>query len=108
MVKKILLVIILTGSFLFPKELIDGIAAVVSDKAILKSEVQQYALIQAQQMNVRNQRQFDRLVENSLEQLINNKLILKQAEIDTIEVMDRRVDKMLEQRINNLISQSGG
>jgi len=108
MVKRIFILSFLLINILFPEEIIDGIAAVVSDKIILKSEVQQYALIQAQQMGINNPDQFKQLLDNSLEQLINNKLILKQAEIDTIVVEDRRIDQMLQQRLDNLIAQAGG
>jgi peptidyl-prolyl cis-trans isomerase SurA len=59
-------------------------------------------------MGINNPDQFKQLLDNSLEQLINNKLILKQAEIDTIVVEDRRIDQMLQQRLDNLIAQAGG
>lgn len=108
MAKRLGIVLLLVTSLLFPEQIIDGVAAVVSDMIVLKSEVQQYALIQAQQMGIQNSNKLDKLLENSLDQLISNKLILKQAEIDTIEVQDRRVDQMLDQQINNLISQAGG
>ncbi|HMA63457.1 MAG TPA: peptidylprolyl isomerase [bacterium] len=108
MAKKLGIVLLLVTNLLFPEQIIDGIAAVVSDMIVLKSEVQQYALIQAQQMGIQNPNKLDRLLENSLDQLISNKLILKQAEIDTIEVQDRRVDQMLDQQLNNLIAQAGG
>lgn len=108
MAKRLGIVLLLVTSLLFPEQIIDGVAAVVSDMIVLKSEVQQYALIQAQQMGIQNPNKLDKLLENSLDQLISNKLILKQAEIDTIEVQDRRVDQMLDQQINNLISQAGG
>ncbi|MCF7740356.1 MAG: peptidylprolyl isomerase [Candidatus Marinimicrobia bacterium] len=108
MAKKLGIVLVLVTSLLFSEQIIDGVAAVVSDMIVLKSEVQQYALIQAQQMGIQNPNKLDKLLENSLDQLISNKLILKQAEIDTIEVQDRRVDQMLDQQLNNLIAQAGG
>ncbi|MCF7885685.1 MAG: peptidylprolyl isomerase [Candidatus Marinimicrobia bacterium] len=108
MVKRLIIILFLIISNLFSQQVIDGIAAIVSDQIILKSEVQQYALIQAQQMGIQNRDRFEKLINNSLEQLISNKLILKQAQIDTIEAEDRRVDQMLDQRIENLKSQAGG
>ena len=108
MAKKLGIVLLLVTSLLFPEQIIDGVAAVVSDMIVLKSEVQQFPLIQAQQMGIQNPNRLDKLLENSLDQLISNKLILKQAEIDTIEVQDRRVDQMLDQQLNNLIAQAGG
>ena len=102
----ILLLFLIT--LLSSQNIIDGIAAIVEDRVILKSEVQQYASMQAQRMQIKNRSKYNNLLNNSLNQLINNKLILEQAEIDTIEIEERRVDKMLNQQINRMVSQAGG
>jgi len=102
----ILLLFLIT--LLSSQNIIDGIAAIVEDRVILKSEVQQYASMQAQRRQIKNRSKYNNLLNNSLNQLINNKLILEQAEIDTIEIEERRVDKMLNQQINRMVSQAGG
>ncbi|HON17687.1 MAG TPA: peptidylprolyl isomerase [Salinivirgaceae bacterium] len=82
---------------------IDEIAAIVGDKIILKS------YIEGQRVQLLQQRYFtDRDLRcQILEDQLYTKLLLNQAEIDSIEVSNRDVEIELDRRINYIISQLG-
>jgi len=82
---------------------IDKIVAVVGDKVILFSEVEAQTLqIQAQEGIV------DSSIKcNVLEDMIIQKLLLNQAEKDSVEVTDSQVDGELDKKIRNIIAQTG-
>ena len=97
-------------SLLPGQDIVDGIAAIVGDNIILRSEVQQLARMNASQMRIdprRNPAKFEKLLNNSLKALIEEKILLEQAKIDSIEVKDREVETMLEQQIQGIIQQAG-
>jgi len=94
----------------FSQELIDGIAAIVGDQVILKSEVEEFALMNAYQMQInpyQDQDKYNRLIQQSLDALINQHILLEQAKIETVEVKDREVEQMLQQQIDAMIQQTG-
>ena len=112
MIKKLSLVcfVALLLSPLYSQDVVDGIAAIVGDNIILRSEVQQLARMNASQMRIdprRNPDKFEKLLNNSLQALIEEKILLEQAKIDSIEVKDREVETMLEQQIQGIIEQAG-
>jgi peptidyl-prolyl cis-trans isomerase SurA len=83
--------------------MIDGLVAVVGDKIILKSEVEaEYASWLAQG----NDEDPDmRCI--IVDQLLTTKLMLRQAEIDSVEVSDEEVDGQIERRMRYFISMVG-
>ena len=97
--------------FLFSgQNLIDGVAAVVGQHVILKSDVAQ--LVQMTAVERRLDPRFDiekleQLQEQVLQSLVNQKLILEIAEVESIEVEDREVDQAVEQYIAQSVSQAG-
>ena len=92
------------------QNLIDGVAAVVGQHVILKSDVAQ--LVQMTAVERRLDPRFDiekleQLQEQVLQSLINQKLILEIAEVESIEVEDREVDQAVEQYLAQSVSQAG-
>lgn len=92
------------------QEVIDGIAVIVDDNIILKSEVDQYAVSLALQLGIEPQRQPERMEElrrDTLNELITQKVLLVKAKEDSIVVNDRQVDAMLEEQIARMVQQLG-
>lgn len=95
---------------IYSQEIIDGIAAIVGENIILKSEVDQFVQMNAAQLQIDPQRDpevYQQLVKQSLQSLIDENILLEQAKIETIEVKDRDVETMLEQQIENIVFQVG-
>ncbi|MCF7797009.1 MAG: peptidylprolyl isomerase [Lentisphaeria bacterium] len=93
------------------QSLVDGLAAIVGQKAILYSEVEQMAqLISAQQRidPYQNPEAYNQLRYSALDELINQQVLLEYARQETIEVRDRDVEAQVEQLMGNLEQQYGG
>lgn len=93
------------------KSAIDGVAAIVADNIILKSELAQIVNLTAMQQNInpnQNIELYQRLQMQVLQSLIDQKVVLELAEKDTnIIVKDKEVDSALETQISNILSQAG-
>ena len=91
---------------------IDGVAAVVDNKIILKSDLNQMVNMLAIQKKINpneNYETYSRLQKEVLGSMIDQKVLLKLAEQDTtIIVKDKEVEQSLNQQIDNLIYQAGG
>ena len=99
-----------SGVVLPAQQLIDGIAAIVGENIILYSEVNQFAFEISQQSGVdiyQNPDMFVSIQQGALKELINSKIILLQAEDDSIEVNERNVEATLNQQIENYIQMAG-
>jgi len=108
--KRTQIALLLIGSIVFSQELIDGIAAIIGNQIILKSDVEQFARMSAIQLQIdpsRDRNAYSQLVQSSLNALIDENIMLEQARIETIEVKDRDVEATLDQRINEIIEQVG-
>jgi len=102
--------LLLTFITIYSQELIDGIAAIVDDNIILYSEVEQLARLNASQMGINpevNKEKYQKLRELALNALIEDKILVEQAKIESIEVSDREVEEMLNQKIEQIIKQAG-
>lgn len=89
---------------------IDGIAAIVDDNIILKSDVAQMAQMTAIQQRIDPQAEPQKMLQlqnDILQSMIDQKIILEMAKIDSIEVKDKEVDQALEQYFDNIIAQAG-
>jgi len=110
MKKTLIIILSLYISFSFSQEIIDGIAAIVGENIILKSDVDQFARMNASQLGIdpsRDPGSYQRLINQALQSLIDENILLEQAKIETIDVKDREVETMLEQQIENILFQAG-
>jgi peptidyl-prolyl cis-trans isomerase SurA len=93
------------------KSVVDGVAVVVADNIILKSELAQIVNVTALQQNInpnQNIELYQRLQTQVLQSLVDQKVILELAKKDTnIIVKDKEVDTALETQIANILSQAG-
>lgn len=86
-------------------KMIDGVVAVVGDKIILKSEVEgEYANYLQQEGNKPSEEARCLIVD----QMLTTKLMLRQAELDSIEVSEDEVNQQLDRRVRYFISMIGG
>lgn len=86
------------------QQLIDKVVAVVGNKAVLYSEIEAQKM-QAKQQGIELKEGDDAII---LEDLMFQKLLLHQAEIDSLEVSEAQVTAELDQRIQYFAAQIGG
>ena len=89
---------------------IEGVAAIVGDNIILKSDLSQVVSMTALQQRIdpkNNPKRFQALQYEVLQSLVDQKIILEMAELDSIEVKEKEVDKALNQQIETFVSQAG-
>ncbi len=112
-IKKIIYIkLILAVSFtsLSAQQVIDKVVAIVEDDIIMASELTQFSLNLSFQMGIdprKDPDKFNQLQKETLNNLINQKILLVKAEEDSILVPDRQVDNVLEEQINNMILRVG-
>ena len=112
--KKTLIQILLICGSVFAQgpvgQKIDGVAAVVGDRVVLMSDVNQslaMAVFQ-QKLDPRTDGlKIQELKDNIINTIVNRKVILIMAELDSIEVDDKEVDRTLQQQIDNIVQQAG-
>ena len=112
--KKTLIQILLICGSVFAQssvgQKIDGVAAVVGDRVVLMSDVNQslaMAVFQ-QKLDPRTDGlKIQELKDNIIKTIVNRKVILIMAELDSIEVDDKEVDRTLQQQIDNIVQQAG-
>ncbi|NOX18354.1 MAG: parvulin peptidyl-prolyl isomerase [Chlorobi bacterium] len=105
MKKYIFLLLTITFINITAQEVVDKIVAVVDKEIILKSELDfQTAYVAAQQNLNPND---PALKKKILDKMIEDKLLVAQAEIDSIEVTDDEVSMQLENQIKYFIQQYG-
>lgn len=87
----------------------DRIVAIVNDRIILKSDVDDEIRDFMQQAEMSNQQiQFSEdLWYSALQSMVDNYVMLEQAELDSITVSDDIVNRQMDQRIQQLIGQAG-
>ncbi len=92
------------------QQLIDGVAAIVGEKAILYSEVDQVTQLFAMQAKLPSYSSpevIQQLRVKALEELLNQQVLLEYARQETIEVEERNVEMQLEQSLQNIEMQYG-
>lgn len=106
-VSEVLIMLGLFAGFAFgqSKPVLDEVAAVVGNQIILKSELDYQVQLAAYQNKLNPDD--PNLRHRILEAMIDDKLILAQAKLDSVTVSDDDVNRQLEQRIQNLIKQVG-
>ncbi len=87
---------------LVAQEIVEGIVAVIGDKAIFKSEVeQQYLQLKVSDLKNNNLRC------EVMQELMFQKLLIHHAEVDSLVVTDVQVNDAIDQRLEYFISQIG-
>ena len=86
-----------------PGKIIDQVAAVVGNKIILRSDIEQQYLQYIGQGNYAN----EKIQCDILDQLLLNKLLLNQAILDSVEVTDAQVQDRLDRNMEYFIQQFG-
>ncbi len=107
----ILLIIFTCQAPLLAQQILDQVLAIVDDDIVLESEVIQAAYLLAMQLRVdpmKSPKEFERLKKETLENLINQKILLVQAEKDTIKADEEQVERYLQQQMQNIVQQLGG
>src|SRR5436190_14276477 len=88
---------------------VDGIAAVVNEEAILESDVEeQLYMLLARAQQQPDSSMVDTLRRQVLEQLIDDKLIVAEAQHQGMTVSDNEVSRAVDQQINQKIQELGG
>ena len=118
MIRKIMLVAMAATIFMFTTEtlqaqerrqvMLDKVVAVVGGSAILHSEILEYAealTAQRRQMGYTSDRD---IINESLEALMEQKLLYNQALIDSIEVNNGEIVTRIENYVQSLIAEEGG
>ena len=108
--KKIFLLFFCGMLFSQQSIMLDEIAAVVDDEIVLLSDVVLSANALAAQENVdpyKSPSKYKNLLLKSVESMIEQLVIIKMAEIDSVMVLEKDVDRALERQIQNIISQTG-
>jgi peptidyl-prolyl cis-trans isomerase SurA len=110
-IKKILIVLLFSFALAQEEILLDRVSAVVEGKIVLLSDVvlAANALAAEQRINpTTNPTEYNKLLLKSSESMIEQLVIIKMAEVDSVEVLDKDIDRALERQIDNIISQAGG
>ncbi len=105
------LIFIFSLVFSNQNEIIDGVAAVVEEHIILKTDLAQLinmTLVQQRIDPQKNPELFISLQKNILQSMVDQKILLEMAEIDSVVVGEKEVDNAIDQQIQNLIAQAGG
>ncbi|MFQ5675273.1 MAG: peptidylprolyl isomerase [bacterium] len=95
---------------LFAQETLDKIVAIVDDNIILKSELYQFSYSLALQLGIdpeKEQEKFEQLLQETLNNLITQKILLVKAREDSVVVSDQQIDQALDQQINSMVRQLG-
>ena len=89
---------------------VDGVAAIVGENIILKSDVSQVVGMTALQRGLditRDRVLLEQLQGDVLSSLVDQKVILEMAKLDSIEVNEKDVERALEQQIETFIMRAG-
>ncbi|RKY92361.1 MAG: parvulin peptidyl-prolyl isomerase, partial [Ignavibacteriae bacterium] len=102
---KIILFILFIATITFSQEVLDRVVAVVDNEIILQSELEFQASLFASQRGI--DPNSEGLKEQILKQMIDEKLVYAQAELDTIEVTEEEISQQIEYQINVFQQQYG-
>lgn len=107
---KIILILLSFCTVLFSQNLVDGIAVIVGREIILRSEIEQYVQNYILQNKIDVQAHPDivnKLRAKTIQSLIEQKLMLTQAEKDTVTIDPEVLDQRVDERIKYLVGRVG-
>ncbi|MCK5076647.1 MAG: peptidylprolyl isomerase, partial [Calditrichia bacterium] len=111
LLKSIVIVLLIFVGAAQAQQLIDGVAAVVGDKVVLISDVNmmtnQYAMNNRIDIS-KDPKLLNKLKQDILNSLIEQKVLLLKAIDDTINVADEEIDSYLQNQIDYMTQQAGG
>ncbi len=115
MKKSYLFIVLSLTSILLPQQkkdtvFIDGVAAIVGEHIVLKSDIAQLVNVAAVQKQLNPATDMDRLVhlqKEVVQSVVDQKIILEMAALDSVEVEDKDVERALDQQIETFIQQAG-
>lgn len=93
-----------TSGPLLPPTYVDGVLVVVGNKVILRSELEEYKTQMEMDMRGKEPHAIECMV---LEQLIIGKLLLHQAEIDSLPVSDEEIENTIDNRLRYYRGKTG-
>ena len=110
--KKLILFIVFFSSIKSQSLFVDGVAAVIEDKIVLKSDLNQMVNMLAIQQKIdpnKNPEKYLVLRQSVLGSMVDQKILLELAEKDTtIEVNEKEVDQALDLQVESIVRQAGG
>ncbi len=110
--KKLLFITFFISTIQTQNLFVDGVAAVVENRIVLKSDLNQMVSMMAIQQKIdpsREPNKYLKLRQAVLSSMVDQKILLELAEGDTtIEVSEKEVDQALDLQINNIVQQAGG
>ena len=92
-------------------QIIDGVAAVVGDRVVLNSDINQTLAMTIFQQKLDPQKDVNKislLRKQIIKTTVDRKVVLIMAELDSVVVADKEVDRALNQQVDNIVSQAGG
>ena len=109
---KLFFLFVTLSSFIFSRDnqSVDGVAAIIEEYIVLKSDLAQMlnmAIIQNKIDPLRNTDKVKDLEKSILESMVDQKIILKKAELDSVVIEENEVDLALNQQVETLINQAG-
>ena len=109
---KLFFLFVTLSSFIFSRDnqSVDGVAAIIEEYIVLKSDLAQMlnmAIIQNKIDPLRNIDKVKDLEKSILESMVDQKIILKKAELDSVVIEENEVDLALNQQVETLINQAG-
>ena len=109
---KLFFLFVTLSSFIFSRDnqSVDGVAAIIEEYIVLKSDLAQMlnmAIIQNKIDPLRNIDKVKELEKSILESMVDQKIILKKAELDSVVIEENEVDLALNQQVETLINQAG-
>ena len=113
--KKLLICVLIIFSFIVCEDkdnsiFVDGVAAIVGEHVILKSDVAQLVNFAAAQQRLNPAVDVEKLLflqNEVLRSIVDQKIMLEMAAVDSIEVEDKEIERALEQQIEMFVAQSG-
>ena len=113
--KKLLICFLIIFSFVVCEDkdnsvFVDGVAAIVGEHVILKSDVAQLVNFAAAQQRLNPAVDVEKLLflqNEVLRSIVDQKIMLEMAAVDSIEVEDKEIERALEQQIEMFVAQSG-